>query len=611
MPLPAILLVPAGLVILGLLLAGLRLRRRLNALQALPPADGSAADTGGFRAVTAAGVTVPEEVRLAAAAHARREGLDVVDLVPSNLPMVEAYRLADAVDPATFRTDRLARGRGAGHALVVSESLVDRAGVTAMSDLDPVAFVRLTERLKHYAPTGCDLVVVPGLGAAPADAKTYKARLRALNVPRGITMGGAAAGYGLLAAAVLAYPAWGWLALVVYSAQPYLVLAGTPVRPRDRHRAALLRLLMAPVRWWREVRGGWRSPYDADFAALHEQARAEYRAELAQGTDRFFEPRRDTCPWCGDRRLSVHVRTRDRIQIKPGRFTLDKCRACGHVFQNPRLSLTGLDFYYRDVYDRLGEASVGVVFGASDGSYRGRTELVRRFTTPRTWLDIGTGHGHFCLYAKGVLTGTIFDGLDMGESIEEAQRRGWVATGFRGQFPDLAEKLAGNYDIVSMHHYLEHTRDPFVELDAVARVLNPGGYLLIELPNPAFGLARVLGGYWMPWLQPQHLNMMPLPNLEAALRDRGLDPVAREVGPAHQHYDVTVATMLFLNSLAPSPDRPWAPSPPTRVGHLRRGLIFTAAIPVLIAAVLIDQIATAVLRRTDGANAYRVLARRV
>ena len=33
------------------------------------------------------------------------------------------------------------------------------------------------------------------------------------------------------------------------------------------------------------------------------------------------------------------------------------------MFQNPRLSLDGLDFYYKDFYDGLGEDGMEFVFG--------------------------------------------------------------------------------------------------------------------------------------------------------------------------------------------------------------------------------------------------------
>lgn len=60
---------------------------------------------------------------------------------------------------------------------------------------------------------------------------------------------------------------------------------------------------------------------DDQVAAL----RPTYQADLAEGLDRFFEPRRETCPWCDSSRLRTRLRTKDLIQHKPGAFVLDQC----------------------------------------------------------------------------------------------------------------------------------------------------------------------------------------------------------------------------------------------------------------------------------------------
>ena len=224
-------------------------------------------------------------------------------------------------------------------------------------------------------------------------------------------------------------------------------------------------------------------PTDEEFAA----ERAWYAAQLAGGIEKFLEPRRTTCPWCGSDRLKTRVRTTDVLQRKPGVFTMDECRTCKHVFQNPRLNGAGLGFYYRDFYDGLGASRTEGIFAAHRDLYVSRARMVAPFVTPRTWLDIGTGYGHFCKDAADVWPDTVFDGLDMGAGVEEGQRRGWLTNVYRGELPELAEQVAGKYDVLSMHHYLEHVTDPRKELDVVASIMKPGSYLLIEVPDPHVG----------------------------------------------------------------------------------------------------------------------------
>lgn len=340
----------------------------------------------------------------------------------------------------------------------------------------------------------------------------------------------------------------------------------------------------------------------------YEARRPYYRAELAKGVERFLEPRRDTCPWCGSSELSIRLQTTDLIQRKPGRFTVEQCGACQHIFQNPRLTPAGLDFYYRDFYDGLGQNLVEQAFDASDRAYQGRVDMVKRFTTPSAWLDVGTGYGHFCRFARRAWPGARFDGLDLGLSVEEAQRRGWIDLSYREEFVTLTDELANRYDVVSMHHYLEHTREPFDELDAAAKILPSGGYLLIELPDPQSLFGHLFGRWWLPWFQPQHLHMIPIGNLRQALTDRGFSTVAIERGAAHQGAELFFALALALIAIAPNPQLPWLTDPPTRVKQLRRTLVWAAGRPLLVIAYLLDTLLSDIVRRTHGGNTYRLLA---
>lgn len=607
-----------SVVLLAALGAGtVRAGRRLRAVPVLPVAPAEATGVpraAGWRLLTARGVEADAATFLAACAHAEREGLRVLDLLPGDLAAERALGLLRLVDPARYRRDRLGEGRGAGFAVLAAEEVLARAGVDPDGPrLGPAELLALTRRLKEYAAGAAGLAIAPALSCGPQPGATGPARaaeLRAQGLPPGALAAAQLAGLALLAGVVVRQGRWGAAAAGLYWLQPYLALGGprSPLRPADLRRATAarpVRSLGAALRTAaaaRRARGG-----EAESGRA-----AAYRADLAAGTDRFFEVRRPDCPWCGGGRLAVRVRVPDLLQGKPGRFTLERCEDCGHVFQNPRLSPEGLEFYYRDFYDGRGGEGAGTVFGRLGDAYRGRAEMLRAqvgAAGPESWLDVGTGHGHFCNAAREVWPQTRFDGLDMGDGVLGAERRGWVETGYQGQFPEYASKLAGRYEVVSMYHYLEHTRDPLTELDAAAAVLAPGGFLTVEVPDPESRMADLLGGAWLPWFQPQHQHLVPAANLREALADRGFTVLVEEHGAAHQGNDFFGAVALTAARLAPDPDRPWGPPATPRTRALA-GLVRLAALPCFAGAAVLDAVRSAAARVADGGNAYRILARK-
>lgn len=348
----------------------------------------------------------------------------------------------------------------------------------------------------------------------------------------------------------------------------------------------------------------------AEFA----RRRPQYQAEIAAGIDKFFSPRRSTCPWCSSPNLATILRTGDRTQRKPGRFVLDRCRTCRHIFQNPMLNPTGLEFYYRDFYDGLGRAMIEAVFDQRTELYRTRAAQLKPFFTgstgPKNWLDIGAGFGHFCRDARTVWPNTVFDGLDQGLGVTEAAAKGWIDTAHHGWFPDLATELTGRYDVISMYHYLEHVLDIRAELDLAAAVLPKGGLLQIEVPNPESRL-RILRGWWVQWFQPQHLHFAPLANLLAALTERGLRPVSIQFAESHIPVDVTCALLSLFAVASPDPRLPWLTSRQNKARWAYHMFLWTKLCPKLLPlAHRADAALARVVKRSGDANLYRVIARK-
>jgi len=162
-----------------------------------------------------------------------------------------------------------------------------------------------------------------------------------------------------------------------------------------------------------------------------------------------------------------------------------------------------------------------------------------------------------------------------------------------------------------MFHYLEHSIQPERELRAAHQALRPGGHLLIEVPDPESRYARLLGRWWLPWLQPQHLHYAPVGNLRRKLTDLGFTVLAEQHAEPHDPVDLLAALWLALGALAPHDDVPWLPQPPSTLRRRLRTAIFVAGIPLFVLATLLDRLVVKPLSHRLGlSNAYRLLARR-
>ena len=684
------------------LLGGLRLRGRLAKLAVLPPGGELEPPHPDHIFLTAPGVELDEATRRSASRWARAAGVEVLDLIPGDFPPLELLGLAELMDPATYRAAPLRQPRSAGRALLVSGETLARfgsrarplieathsttGGTTATSDTTATSgadtfnptqatnsFLRAALDLQTFAPGAATLALAPSFLDRPAAGTRGLAatvRRRSLEAYFGdfallvLLLQGTI--WTLLLACLFTSPLPGLLAIFAFQFQATLGLGVLPESVPLRGQLPLLTAARFPlevIQWLRTALA--RRPDLAQRAARIDELRPPFEAVMAAGVEQLLEERRDTCPLCAAPDLAPHRRDKDYFQHKPGTFHLERCRACGLVFQNPRLTPSGLNFYYADFYDGLGEETLDFIFSANPGGYAARARLAENHVAalghgvsgetgvvaetgdregpqpeanghaqpaprygPRRWLDVGGGHGHFCLMARSVWPDTRFEVLDLADSVEKAVARGWADAGWRGFLPQLAadkdsdlyrhppdlaprpERAGGPFEVVSMSHYLEHTREPSEEIDAARQLLTDCGLLFIEVPDPQSPLGRWFGWSWLPWFQPQHQNLLPCTTLQNLLIRRGFEVLEVERGPAHQATDLHYSILVSLSRLLPPVDRPWLPA--TRPWHrLRHALVWTGVLPFLLCAVAADRLLAGFVQSRGWSNTYRVLARRV
>jgi len=81
---------------------------------------------------------------------------------------------------------------------------------------------------------------------------------------------------------------------------------------------------------------------------------------------------------------------------------------------------------------------------------------------------------------------------------------------------------------VIIWHVFEHLADPRGTLEAIFRILKPGGRLVVAVPNFSSLQARLTGGAWFHLDLPRHLYQFPLSGLKTLLRRADF-----EVGAEH------------------------------------------------------------------------------
>lgn len=145
-----------------------------------------------------------------------------------------------------------------------------------------------------------------------------------------------------------------------------------------------------------------------------------------------------------------------------------RCRRCGLGYLNPRPTLEEIGRYYPAEYF------------AHRGSLLRRYERQTRYlpSKPGRLLDVGTGRGDFLAVMRA--RGWEVEGVEpwgAGDNPHELQIR-------HSPFPDLAGGWEGErYDVISAWAVFEHLHDPLAAFRECARLLRPGGRLVVQVPN--------------------------------------------------------------------------------------------------------------------------------
>ncbi len=212
-------------------------------------------------------------------------------------------------------------------------------------------------------------------------------------------------------------------------------------------------------------------------------------------------------------------------------FSFVACRRCGLVQQNPQSLPSAVASRYDESYLRYEE----------ENQYAYRDLELLALQDLR--LEEATGAILARAASEGRRARVLDVGCATGALLDALRGRGWEPQGVeisgaqasygeaRHRLPIHAGTLesaafpAGRFDLVHASHLIEHLNAPAAFLDEVARVLAPGGLLVITTPNAEGFQARLLGPNWRSAIY-DHLYLFSIRTLRALLAARGFTPLA-------------------------------------------------------------------------------------
>lgn len=224
------------------------------------------------------------------------------------------------------------------------------------------------------------------------------------------------------------------------------------------------------------------------------------------------------CPLC-DGQSAAEVRVlRDRMMRTTDEpFTLVRCRSCRLLRLHPLPDDATLSAAYSTEYAPHVRPGLS---GRAKSALESRAvrALGDYLRAPRRVLDVGCASGDFLVRVRQAGNPNVTGVETSGAAVDRARTRGLDV--FHGELAD-AEFESGSFDTVVLSHTLEHVGDPRRFMDEVWRILSPGGFVLLWLPNADSVEARLFGRYWIGYDAPRHLTTFSVGTLGRLLATTG------------------------------------------------------------------------------------------
>jgi 2-polyprenyl-3-methyl-5-hydroxy-6-metoxy-1,4-benzoquinol methylase len=266
---------------------------------------------------------------------------------------------------------------------------------------------------------------------------------------------------------------------------------------------------------------------------------------------RDYELETAACCVCGAPESEVYLKgAKELYNGLDAWFDVVRCRGCGHYFTNPRPTPATMGCFYPDTATyyqpkpgRGGEKGEGRTplrrsvlanyFGYRFSplprcvdflpSLRLRRRLLLghlpRFVPGGRLLDIGCAWGGYL--SRMARLGWSVYGIELNEAAATHAREVLGLKEVRSGSFDDCRYPDGFFDVIHLSMVLEHLHDPAAGIARIARMLRPGGQLILSVPDISGVEARLFREKSYTLQVPQHLHHFTPASIDRLLRQAG------------------------------------------------------------------------------------------
>ena len=260
------------------------------------------------------------------------------------------------------------------------------------------------------------------------------------------------------------------------------------------------------------------------------------------------EENKMSCPYCRGEAFHFLFATDRNRRTTRRKFEYQKCAQCGLIFMDSPPS--DMAPFYEGGYDPIPSTASELRSIAAGEKYR--TEPVLKYKHGGRCLEIGPWRGVICSNMKDA--GFEVTAIEMDAKCVSFLRDRLGVQAIQSCDPaETMKTLEPGFDLIIAWHSLEHLPHAWVVIERAAQLLNPGGILLLAMPNPDSYEFSMLKRLWMHLDAPRHLYLFPIKTLIRICENNGLKLLELTTADTFSNIQSRHAWQHLLRSSVPIP----------------------------------------------------------